>query len=121
MSETTSTPRRRSRNSARNSARNSGASRPVRAAIEQLDWSIPSYIDAPLEAVNEEILDKIHETSLRILEEIGILMLNEEARGILKSIGCDVDESTENVRFDRALVMDAIISAVNVNNHTAQS
>lgn len=107
MSETTSSPRRRSRNS----ARNSGASRPVRAAIEQLDWSIPSYIDAPLEAVNEEILDKIHETSLRILEEIGILMLNEEARGILKSIGCDVDESIENVRFDRALVMDAIASA----------
>ena len=107
MSETASSPRRRSRSS----ARNMGDKRPARAAIEQLDWSTPEYIDAPLEAVNEEVLDKIHETSIRILEEIGILFLNEEARDILKSIGCQVDNSTENVLFDREIVMNAIASA----------
>ena len=107
MSESSPSPRRRSRSS----ARGAGDRKPVRAAIEQLEWSLPSYIDAPCEAVDEEILDKVHETSLRILEEIGILMLNEEARAILKSIGCDVDETTENVRFPRELVLDAIKSA----------
>ncbi len=105
MSETSPQPKRRSRSSSR-----SGEAR-TKAAIEQLGWGIPSYIDAPIEAVNDEILEKIHDTSLKVLEEIGILFLNEEARGILTSIGCDVDDHTENVRFDRQLVLDAIESA----------
>lgn len=93
-------------NSRRRSSR--GDSRP---AIEQMPWMQPSYIDAPTEPVNEETLERIHENSLRILEEIGILFLNSEARDILKDIGCDVDDATENVRFDRALVLDAISKA----------
>ena len=97
--------RRRSRGVVSSKASRSG---PV---IEQLEWSLPSYIDEPCAAVTDEILDKIHDTSLRVLEEIGVLFLNKEARGVLKSIGCDVDDGTENVRFDRGLVADAIASA----------
>ena len=110
LSSSDPSSRRRSRGSTRVGGR-SGAERRLAPAIEQLNWSLPEYIDAPLEAVDDGILDKIHDTSLKVLEEIGILFLNEEARGILKSIGCDVDEATENVRFAPELVLDAIASA----------
>ena len=80
------------------------------AAIQQLGWSIPQYIDAPTEAVNEEILEKIHDTSLKVLEEIGVLFLNEEAIEILRGLGCDIDDATQNVRMDRSLVLDALKS-----------
>ena len=97
-----------SKQSSRRRSRSAGRDDPT---IDQLDWSIPHYIDAPVEAVDEEILEKIHQTSLKVLEEIGILFLNDEARGILKSIGCDVDDQSENVRFFPEQVLDAIASA----------
>ena len=63
-------PRReRSRNRNRNSADRADKS----AAIEQLDWVIPTYFDAPVEPASDEVLEKIHDTSLKVLEEIGIL------------------------------------------------
>ena len=81
------------------------------AAIEQLAWSIPTYFDDPVEPASPEVIEKIHETSLKVLEEIGILFLNEDALEVLKEIGCDVDPVTQNVRFDRELVLDAIEKA----------
>ena len=80
-------------------------------AIEQLDWNLPEYIDRPTEPLDEETLQRVHETSMRVLEEIGILFLNEESLSILEKLGCDVDWSTQNVRIDRALVDAAINSA----------
>ena len=82
-----------------------------RPAIEQMDWTLGQWIDRPTEPVDEDTLEKVHQNALRILEEIGILFLNSEARDILRGIGCEVDDVTENVRFDRALVLDAIAKA----------
>ena len=82
-----------------------------RPAIEQMDWTLGQWIDRPTEPVDEDTLEKVHQNALRILEEIGILFLNSEARDILRGIGCEVDDVTENVRFDRALVLDAIVKA----------
>ena len=81
------------------------------AVIEQLDWEIPSYFDAPVEPASDEVLEKIHDTSLKVLEEIGILFLNEEAVAVLSDLGCSIDSDTQNVRFDRQLVLDAIAKA----------
>ena len=81
------------------------------ATIEQMAWEIPSYLDAPTEPVTEEIVEKIHQTSLKILEEIGILFLNSEAREVLKNLGCSVDEASQNVRFDKEIVEDALTKA----------
>ena len=88
--------------------RSRGESRP---ALEQMPWAMGRWIDPPVGAVDEEVLEKIHQNSLRILEEIGIVFLNEEARGVLRDLGCEVDDATENVRFDRQLALDAIKSA----------
>ena len=79
--------------------------------IEQMAWEIPTYLDAPTEPVTEEIVEKIHQTSLKILEEIGILFLNSEARAVLKNLGCSVDEASQNVRFDKELIEDALAKA----------
>jgi len=94
------------RRSGRSQARPS--SKPV---IDQLEWSMPEYSDDPAKPVDEETLERIHLTSLQVLEEIGILFLNSEARSVLKAAGCEVDDVTENVRMDRALVLDAIKKA----------
>ena len=80
-------------------------------AIAQMPWAMRRWIDPPAEAVDGDVLERIHLNSLRILEEIGIVFLNEEARRILREAGCDVDDGAENVRFDRALVLDAIAAA----------
>ena len=88
--------------------RSRGESRP---ALEQMPWTLGRWIDPPAGAVDEEVLEKIHQNSLRILEEIGIVFLNDEARSVLRDLGCEVDDATENVRFDRSLALDAIKSA----------
>ncbi|MGB2304510.1 MAG: trimethylamine methyltransferase family protein, partial [Candidatus Puniceispirillales bacterium] len=93
--------RRRSRK-----GRNTGSS--GRLAIDQLDWILPSYSDQPVEPLTEDHLDRIHDTSMRVLEEIGIVFLNEEALDILSKAGCDVDVANQNVRMDRALVMEMV-------------
>ena len=88
--------------------RSRGDSRP---ALEQMPWALGRWIDPPVAAVDEEVLERIHLNSFRILEEIGIVFLNGEARDVLRELGCEVDDATENVRFDRALVLDAIKAA----------
>ena len=101
--EQASRKRRRSRTSADRADK--------RAAIHQLDWFIPTYFDDPVEPARPEVLEKIHDTSLKVLEDIGILFLNEEAIDILQGIGCQIDHDSQNVRMDRALVLAAIEQA----------
>jgi len=48
---------------------------------------------------------------MRILEEIGLDFLNDEARAILRSAGCDVDADGARVRMDRAFVSEQIAKA----------
>ena len=47
---------------------------------------------------------RVHEASLEILEEVGLLVRNERARGIFAHHGCRVDSGSEVVRFPRAVV-----------------
>jgi trimethylamine---corrinoid protein Co-methyltransferase len=58
----------------------------------------------PVEAVSADELESIHDASLRVLEEIGIDFLLEEARDILKEAGADVSKNSHRVRIDRGLI-----------------
>ncbi|MEI6574161.1 MAG: trimethylamine methyltransferase family protein [Alphaproteobacteria bacterium] len=58
----------------------------------------------PVELASPEQLERIHQESLRVLEEIGIEVLHDGARVILKKEGAIVDEATQRVRFPRELV-----------------
>jgi trimethylamine--corrinoid protein Co-methyltransferase len=62
---------------------------------------------------NEDI-EKIHDTTMRVLEEFGIAFNHEEAVDILERAGCEVDRDAlpaPLVKFPRGLVMEQIVKA----------
>jgi trimethylamine--corrinoid protein Co-methyltransferase len=62
-------------------------------------------------AFSEDRVETIHRTALRVLEELGIKVLNEAARGYFRDAGASVDESSQMVRIDPALIAGALDSA----------
>ena len=62
----------------------------------------------PMELLSDDQIEAIHQTSLTILEEIGLRVLHDEGRLLLAAAGAEVDESDRRVRFDRHLVLEAI-------------
>ena len=104
MSATAESTSRRRRRSARQTT-----DQPDR--LEQLPWQQPQYIDAPIEPLDDDGLERIHDAAMRIVEEIGIDFLHDEARDILKLAGCDVRTDSVTVRMDRAFVMEQVAKA----------
>ena len=51
-----------------------------------------------------EQVERVHEASLEILENVGLLVRNEKARQRLKQHGCQVDLETDIVTFPRQVV-----------------
>ncbi|QYX57926.1 trimethylamine methyltransferase family protein [Roseovarius sp. SCSIO 43702] len=77
------------------------------ATIEQMPWNPPLNIDRPTEPLDPEGVEAIHQGAMRILEEIGIEILNPEALEIFRnSTGCIIDG--ENLRMERDFVMEQI-------------
>lgn len=83
-----------------------GNSRRGGPAIRQSPWKPSINPDRPTEPIDREGVEKIHNTTMRILEEIGIEFLNDESRDILKQHGATV--KGENIRFDREMVMEKL-------------
>ncbi len=90
--ETSDRPRRRGREERQRAA----APGPIR---RQARLPFP-----PVNPVSADELEMIHQTSLTILEEIGMDFLHPEARAILKAEGAEVSADSERVRFPRGLV-----------------
>jgi len=85
---------------------------PTRSFLsDQLDWAPPHYSDPPIEPVDADGIAAIHDASMRVLEDIGILFLNDTALDILAKEGCIVDHSTKQVRMDRDWVMQQVEKA----------
>lgn len=57
-----------------------------------------------LNLMSPEQIERIHEAALRILEDKGIMIEEEETRHLLKENGCDLEEETHVVMFPRDLV-----------------
>ncbi|MBD3765685.1 MAG: trimethylamine methyltransferase family protein, partial [Rhodobacterales bacterium] len=76
------------------------------AAIDQMPWRIPLNPDRPTEPLDAEGVQRIHATSMRILRDIGIEMMNAEACTILARAGCRVQGT--NVRMDEDFVMEMV-------------
>ncbi|RVT86706.1 methyltransferase [Rhodobacteraceae bacterium CCMM004] len=96
----TSTRRRRSGGRAGNTGRRTGET------IAQMPWAPPVNPDRPTEPLGEEGVAAIHDGAMRILEEIGVEFLNEEAVEILRRAGCRIEGVT--VRMDREFVMEMV-------------
>ena len=77
--------------------------------IQQAPYWQPKMPFDPVELVSADELESIHETSLKVLEEIGMEFMLPEARALLKQAGADV--RGERVHFDRALIDRAVATA----------
>ena len=106
MSEQSST---RSRQSKRK--RNSEHATSKRFLDNQLDWCQPLYADAPVAPIDDDAVQAIHDASMTILENIGVLFLNDAALSILQKHGCQVDWDSKHVRMDRAWVIEQVAKA----------
>jgi trimethylamine--corrinoid protein Co-methyltransferase len=59
----------------------------------------------PTRIVSEDELESIHLASLRVLREIGVEVLHDEARAIMKKNGADVAPGGTRVRFDADMIL----------------
>ncbi len=62
----------------------------------------------PSAVVSEDELEAIHQTSLQILEEMGMDFMHDGAREILRQAGAEVKPGSERVRIPRELILQAI-------------
>ncbi|TIU06457.1 MAG: methyltransferase, partial [Mesorhizobium sp.] len=78
------------------------------AAFEQPPFRQLKNPLVPTRLVSDDELESIHLASLRVLKEIGIDVLHDEARRIMKAHGADVREGSERVRFDSDMILELI-------------
>ena len=85
------------------------ASQPA-ALIHQLERKLLRNRFRPLEALDQEQLEFIHDVSMRIVEEAGIEVLGDMALDLFRQAGAEVDAEGV-VRMDRALLLDTVAQA----------
>mgnify|MGYP005661904627 FL=1 len=68
--------------------------RPGGTSVKQLPWRQLKNPYKPTEVISADHVEAIHDTSLRVLEELGIEFLSEKALSRLKDAGADVDFDT---------------------------
>jgi trimethylamine---corrinoid protein Co-methyltransferase len=61
-------------------------------------------IRTPAAFLSEGEVRRVHEASLEILEDVGMLVRNARAREIFAKHGCKVEAGGENVRFPRSVI-----------------
>ncbi len=79
---------------------------PLRAGYKQLRHPF-----APQGGFSADEIAHIHDTALRVLENLGLRILLPEARDILRAGGASVDEESQMVRIGRDMVAAALASA----------
>jgi trimethylamine--corrinoid protein Co-methyltransferase len=77
----------------------------------QAPWGQPIRRFDPVDLVGEEEIEIIHQTSLQILDEIGMDFLNPQARSMLHEAGARVDPDSARVRFDPEFIEATIATA----------
>ncbi len=75
---------------------------PVRPLVNRLP---------PIDVLDGEQIERIHDASLQVLEEIGMDFLHADALAILRRAGADVTAGSERVRFDRGLIAQSLATA----------
>src|SRR5262245_38693521 len=85
--------------------------RRVAGGFKQLPWRNLRNRYGPVEVIDPEGLERIHDISMRVLETEGLEFLNPRALALLRQHGANVDEATGRVRFDRGLIADYLAKA----------
>jgi trimethylamine--corrinoid protein Co-methyltransferase len=79
--------------------------------LAHIPWLTITNNMPPLGRLDSEAEEKIHEASMRILEEIGFLFLDAEALDMWDQAGAKVDYKQQQVWFDRHLIMELVANA----------
>lgn len=87
------------------------ARRTAAQGLAQLNRKQMRFLTPPTEPLGPESIERIHEASLQILEEIGINFLLPEAKALLKQAGLDVSDDHDRIRLDRGFIEEALASA----------
>ena len=82
--------------------------------LPQLPWHQLKNPYKPIEVIYEEQVEQIHNTSMRILEEVGMDILDDDARALMKQCGANVTVGSNRVQFDRHMIMDYLASVPEV-------
>ncbi len=79
--------------------------------IRQLPWREVSNNYAPVEILSSDQVETIIETALDVLSTQGLRFLEPSSRDTLRTAGADIDDNTQIVRFDPALVREKLALA----------
>ncbi len=82
------------------------ADRAGAAVIRQSPWAPPLNPDRPTEPLDDEGVAALDDAAMRILEEVGITFLNDEALALFRQAGCRVEDRT--VRMGRDFVAEML-------------
>jgi trimethylamine--corrinoid protein Co-methyltransferase len=89
--------------------------------IPQLPWQHVTNPYAPMQLLNEEQIDQLHRTSMRILSELGIRVMGEKVLALFEAAGAIVDHDENIVRIDESLVMAVLRTAPSSFNITSRN
>lgn len=76
--------------------------------IPQLPWRMIRNPNKPYELFDEEQIEAIHKTSMRILSELGLRVMGDNVLDLFEKAGARVDRAEKMVRIDEDLVNDAL-------------
>jgi trimethylamine--corrinoid protein Co-methyltransferase len=79
--------------------------------IRQLPWREVSNNYAPVEILSNDQIETIIETALDVLSSQGMRFLEPSSRDAMRKAGAEVDDSTQMVRLDPALVREKLALA----------
>src|SRR5512133_2400828 len=82
--------------------------RSTSAALPQLPWRDVRNPYRPLDVLSDDQLEAIHQSSLRILAELGIELMSPHARALMRAYGAETDEATGTVRIDETTLNRAL-------------
>ncbi len=81
------------------------------SAFTQLPWQQLKSPYKPTEPLLDEQVELIHDASMRILEQVGIDILNAEACQLLQAAGVRLGADGKRMYFERDMIMERIASA----------
>ena len=79
--------------------------------IAQLPWESVRNPYPPMAMLDEERMQSLHDTSMRILSELGIRVMSDQVMDLFEKAGAKVDREEKVIRIDESIVMAALATA----------
>ena len=76
--------------------------------IAQLPWQSVKNPYPPMQLLDEDRMDQLHKTSMRILSELGIRVMSEKVMDLFAKAGAIVDRESNTIRIDESIVTEAL-------------